>query len=205
MPTPVQLAELTIADPPERWRELGFSVSDAGQLDVGGVRLQLGGAGAGITSWALRGAQTDGTIDGLQTTAPSTAEPPAPSTHSNGALGVDHIVVVTNEFGRTSLLLEQLGAPIKYTREQSNGSMGFVRIGPAILELVHVRQLESPVAVFWGITFTVADIDALAAALGERLGTVKQAVQPGRRIGTVTDAAGLSTEVAFMSPQPPKG
>ena len=51
-----ELAELTIADPPERWRALGFDVDEEGHLDLGGVRIWLGSRNGarGITSWAMR-------------------------------------------------------------------------------------------------------------------------------------------------------
>ena len=50
-PREPELAELAIADPPERWQALGFDVED-GLLDIGGVRIRLGQAGHGITSWS---------------------------------------------------------------------------------------------------------------------------------------------------------
>jgi hypothetical protein len=197
-----ELAELTIADPPDHWRELGFDVHEDGHFDLGGVRITLGVDGGGITSWSLRNIPETDSIDGLVTTAPSLPTPAPAVTHPNGALGVDHVVVLTNEFGRTSLLLEQLGIPITYTREMSNGSRGFVRVGPAILELVHVRQLESPLACFWGVAMIVEDLDALARRLGANLGRIHTAMQPGRRIATVRASAGLSPAVAFITPKP---
>ena len=196
------LAGLTIADPPERWRDLGFAVDDDGGMDIGGVRVALGTDGGGIISWSLRNIPATDSIDGLATTAAGPPSGTPAAAHPNGASGVDHVVVLTNEFGRTSLVLEQLGMPITYTREQSNGSMGFVRIGPAILELVHVRQFESPLACFWGLAITVEDLDALGRQLGASLGRIKAAVQPGRRIATVSASAGLSTALAFMTPEP---
>ena len=41
-----------------------------------------------------------------------------------------------------------------------------------------------------------------AAALGDRLGEAKDAVQPGRRIATLRRSAGCTTAIAFMSPPP---
>ncbi|HMF82034.1 MAG TPA: hypothetical protein VKI01_02020 [Acidimicrobiia bacterium] len=55
---------------------------------------------------------------------------------------------------------------------------------------------------FYGIAFTVRDLAATAAALGKRLGAVKQAVQPGRRIATLRREAGAGVPLAFMSPEP---
>ena len=58
-------------------------------------------------------------------------------------------------------------------------------------------------ASFWGLALTVADIDAAAALLGEHLGPVTDAVQPGRRIATLRhEAVGIPVPVAFLSPAP---
>jgi hypothetical protein len=48
----------------------------------------------------------------------------------------------------------------------------------------------------------VADLDALAARLGEQLAPAKDAVQPGRRIATLRAGAGVSPAMAFMTPEP---
>ena len=45
----------------------------------------------------------------------------------------------------------------------------------------------------------VAEIEACAELLGERLGEVRGAVQPGRRIATVRRQAGLGLPVALIS------
>jgi len=50
------------------------------------------------------------------------------------------------------------------------------------------------------IAFTVEDLDATTALLGDRLGGVKDAVQPGRRIATLRREAGAGIPLAFMSP-----
>ncbi len=191
---------MTIADPPDRWRDLGFAVEPNGHMNLGGVRIELGGAGNGITSWSLRNIAATDSIDGLATNPPSLPEPATSAEHPNGATGLDHVVVLTGDFGRTAYTLEQIGMPLKYTREQSNGSMGFVRVGPAILELVHVPQLQSPDACFWGLAIVVRSLEQLAARLGEDLGKIKAAVQPGRRIATLAASGGSSAAVAFMTP-----
>ena len=55
---------------------------------------------------------------------------------------------------------------------------------------------------FWGLVVIVSDLDALALELGERLGTVRDAVQPGRRIAPLRPSAGLGPALAFMDPEP---
>ena len=51
----------------------------------------------------------------------------------------------------------------------------------------------------WGISFAVRDLDATAAALGDLLGSVRDAVQAGRRIATLRREAGLGPAIAFMT------
>jgi len=72
-------------------------------------------------------------------------------------------------------------------------------VGPCLLELG--GPAEGDVR-FWGLTLVVDDLDAAAERLGGRLGRVKEAVQPGRRIATVQREAGLSVPLAFMTPRP---
>ena len=197
---PPELAGLTLGDPPERWDALGFTVKD-GELWLGGVCLQLGGRDRGIVAWSLRG--VDGDLDGL----PTADAPPAraePTPHPNGALALDHVVVVTPDFERTAAALEAAGMPLRrqVEREDRVGRMGFRRLGPAILELVEAPPGPHPgPAMFWGLVVVVEDLDALASRLGDRLGKVRPAVQPGRRIARLRDSARLGEAVAFMDPE----
>jgi hypothetical protein len=54
----------------------------------------------------------------------------------------------------------------------------------------------------WGVTVSVADLDACGRELGPLLGAPRDAVQPGRRIATVRPEAGLPIALAFMTPRP---
>jgi hypothetical protein len=185
-----ELIALRVADPPERWEALGFTVQD-GVCGLGGVRVQLGAEGHGITAWAITGA--NGSVDGLS----EFVAPAAGATeHPNGAIGIDHVVVVTPDFARTAAALDAQGMPLSRLR----GRMGFRRLGPAILELV--ESGEASATGFWGLVVTVSDLDALAGRLGDHLGPVRPAVQPRRQIATLRKSAGLSPRVAFMDPQP---
>jgi hypothetical protein len=191
-----RLVSLRVADPPERWAALGFEVGGE-RVELGGIRVQLGGSGSGITSWAV--AEIDpGAIDGLATEPPARTGPAA--RHPNGALGIDHVVVVTPSFERTRDALAARGMALRRETGEPGTRMGFRRLGPAILELVEAR--EAPAARFWGLTVVVEDLEALAERLGEQLGTIRAAVQPGRRIATLRESAGLSTNLAFMDPAP---
>jgi hypothetical protein len=82
---------------------------------------------------------------------------------------------------------------------------GFFRLGEVILEVVDGMPLDPAAepapgapAAFWGLVFVVADLDAAAARLGDRLGTPRDAVQWGQRIATVRREAGLGLPVALI-------
>ncbi|MEQ1787164.1 MAG: glyoxalase, partial [Acidimicrobiales bacterium] len=59
---------------------------------------------------------------------------------------------------------------------------------------------------FFGLAITVADLDAVAVQLGDHLGSIKDAVQDGRRIATLRHRdLGMSVATALMSPEPRTG
>ncbi len=203
------LRSLTVADPPDRWRALGFEIP-GDELMLDGVRVSLGGEGEGITAWSIadlpNGAAWGGLIDGLRTTSASSV--PASSSasippHPNGATAVDHVVLASPDFDRTAGALGRAGMPLRRVRDTGSSRQGFRRIGPAVLELVEATQMAAGPARFWGLVVTVTDLDALRDRLdSELLSEPKAAVQPGRRIATVRRSAGSSTALAFMSPEP---
>ena len=87
--------ELVLADEPECWAALGFTVL-AGCCQLGTVRVRLAGreAGQGILSWSLR-AIASVELDGLPTTLSQSPLPGAAPAHSNGVLAIDHVVAMT--------------------------------------------------------------------------------------------------------------
>jgi hypothetical protein len=205
------LVELALADPPALWEALGFRVEADSTIALGGVRLALGAPGEGIVAWTLSGIPAGvSVIDGLATRvagpgpAPAHA-PPAPGAHPNGAVALDHVVVLTPDFERTVAALEHAALPLRRIRDAGGFRQGFRRLGPAILELVEAVGAPAGPARFWGLVAIVEDLDGLAVCLGGRVGAIKPAVQPGRRIATVRTSAGLGPALAFMSPEPPPG
>ena len=211
----ITIDELQIADAPGAWEAAGFTVVDH-TIQVGTVRIRLVGpdAGTGIVGWSLRGVPDGVTaVDGLPT-SPS-AQPPAemlaePGEHALGATQVDHVVLMSPDLARTTAAIESIGAEVRRVRDFDIAGTPmrqvFFRLGEVILELVGdpASAGDGP-ATFWGITFTVADIDAAAALLGDRTGRVKDAVQRGRRITTLRHRdLGLSVSTALMSPKPLK-
>lgn len=194
MPRPA-LAALEIADPPERWRTLGFTVDDEHRMHLGGVELRLGAPGQGITAWAV----TDG--NGLDL-VPITSPPDAirSDDHPNGAMGIDHVVITTPDFDATARALEAAGLPFRRVRQASPQlRQGFRRLGPAIMEVIEAPATAAPA--FWGLTVIVSDFERLRDYAGAQLGEARPAVQPGRQSATLSSAAALSTRVAFMTPE----
>jgi Glyoxalase/Bleomycin resistance protein/Dioxygenase superfamily len=134
--------------------------------------------------------------------APEVGEP-ATEPHPNGVTQIDHLVVFTPDLERTTDALGRIGVERRRVREveTDDGGLrqGFFRLGEVILEVVEHGKVEPGPARFWGITFAVADLDACAELLGDRLGSIRDAVQPGRRIATMRESAGLGLPVALIS------
>jgi hypothetical protein len=194
-----ELAALRVADPPAAWSALGFEVTGT-TIDLGGVRIELEPEGRGILGWGLRGLAPVDAVDGLPTQVEDGSELVPSPPHPNGAVGLDHVVVLTPRFERTAGALAEAGLELRRIREASGGiRQGFRRLGPAILEVVEAPDQPDAPSRFWGLVVIVSDLDALAERLGEHLGKVRPAVQPGRRIATLRESAGLGEAVAFMS------
>jgi catechol 2,3-dioxygenase-like lactoylglutathione lyase family enzyme len=206
------LRALDIADPPEVWSELGFAVAGSSAW-IGGVEHRLAGSedgGRGLTGWTLSGLEPPevGLLDGLPTAvladgvSMARAEP-----HPNGTVAIDHVVVATPDIARTVARFEEAGMALRGTRDSDTYGMplrqAFFKLGPVIVELIGPPEPAEATAGrpagFFGLAFTVADLDATAAWLGPRLHPAKDAVQPGRRIATLDRAAGSTVAIAFMS------
>jgi hypothetical protein len=126
-------------------------------------------------------------------------------------VAIDHLVAFTPELERTVGAFERSGVECRRIREvgspEARLRQAFFRFGEVICELVEVpaeRADPGGEARFWGLTVTVDDLDSAVVGLGERCGSIRDAVQPGRRIATVREAAGLGLPVALISPQPPR-
>ena len=202
MQTPV-LTEIRLAADPVAWRDAGFAMEDDRCL-VGDVALEFVAGEAGIVDWAVTGIRAAG-IDGLPTRlGGGGGASEGNADHANRTVGIDHVVVMTPRLERTIEAFEDAGAELRRVREGETGMgrfrQAFFRLGRPILEVVETERMgEDAPARFWGITFATADLDAAAELLGDRLGRVKDAVQPGRRIATVREEAGLGLPVALIS------
>ncbi len=206
----VTIDELLIADDPDRWSELGFTV-DGDCCVLGGVRLVLTGPGPGrgIVGWSLRGAGSS-ELDGLATTL--SPRPPllAASEHANGVGSIDHVVVSSPRLDRSVRALQQAGLDLRRVREEPTATgaprQAFFRLGEVILEVVQEpaeilerRPGEDGPARFWGLALRAEELERTVERLGEHVGPVKAAVQPGRSIATLRPSAGLTVPLALMS------
>jgi len=202
---------LVVGGPVEPWQRLGLTVID-GAVPLFGTGIRIDpSAEPGIVRWALSGLDhdaligTDG-IDGIDGLATEVV-PPAPPVlveHANGAIGLDHVVVTTNELERTCGAIETTtGSPLRRVREVGQIRQGFHRLGGGglIVEVVEQAGLPEAPAWFWGLVINVDDLDAAAEHIGpEGIGPVAPAVQPGRTIATVRAELGLGVPLALMTP-----
>ena len=199
----MKVAALRIGGEPAGWRELGFQVDEGGAVIVGGVRLEVRESAerGTIESWTLDGADAPDSVDGLPTAAG--ARDAAEALHPNGVTAIDHVVVFTPSLERTTAALAAIGIDRRRVREAVGGlRQGFFLLDDLLLEVVAGTGLDDDEpARFWGITMVVSDIDAAAALLGERLGSIKDAVQPGRRIATVRSEASGGLPLALITPR----
>jgi catechol 2,3-dioxygenase-like lactoylglutathione lyase family enzyme len=186
--------ELEIADEPGAWSAVGFEVADRA-CRVSRVTLRLAGKGPrrGIVDWTL-GDDATGEAAGPQ---------------PNGAVRVDHVVMLTPDLDRTVAELESQGFDLRRRREgpTPGGStrQAFFRAGEPILEVVQAPEGTSVArdpagpSRLWGLAFRVEDMDHTARELGGLLGSPRAAVQPGRVIATLRPEAGLGPAIAFMT------
>jgi hypothetical protein len=200
------LLELTCGDDPDGWVRLGFSVSDGDLVRVGAVAVRLTGEGGGLRGWTLAGDGGPPEIEGIPTAwrAPAAGAGEAVAdeavAHPNGALALDHVVLLTDHRDRSAAALVAAGGDERRRAgpPQVPVSMAFVRLGAAIVEVAEGASAPH----LWGLVAVVEDLDALAADLGDLLGPPRDAVQPGRRIATVRgEPAGVETALAFMTPR----
>lgn len=199
-----------MADAADAWRECGFAV-EGDVCVVGETRIRFAPEEGrrGLAGWSLRDVDSL-ELDGLPTTRSDAAPSGEPAAHPNGVSGLDHVVAISSGLERTVAALEAAGLDLRRIREEPTPAgaprQAFFRLGGVILEVVQEppeateRAGGDRPAFFWGLAFIAPDLERTAAFLGDRVGEIRPAVQPGRQIATLRREAGLSVPIALMTP-----
>lgn len=206
----MRLAAVRIGGDPAAWEALGFAV-DGGSIALANGAIDVSAGSALIVDPDGTGIESPADIEGV---AVETGHAVPGGVHRNGAIELDHVVLITDSLERTSAAVaDGLGLPQRRVREAGEGErrvrQAFHRFAPAadgtkgcIVEIVESARTQGPTALF-GLVVIVADLAAVCAELGpDLIGAPKPAVQPSRQIATVRSAAGLGIPVALMTPAP---
>ena len=200
-----RLVALEVGGDPAPWISLGLPFADGRGL-ISDVEILFVDGAPGIRGWVFSGDSDFSTaIDGIPTRV--VASPPSHATVStfgvSRAVGLDHVVVNTDDSPRTCASVEAvLGIPVRRVRNLPGGAtQTFHKADNIVLEVVAGPQVRVEGSSLWGMVASIEDLDALAASLGgDVVSPPKDAVQPGRRIATVRESAGLGVPFALMSP-----
>jgi hypothetical protein len=193
----VRLAALRAPGGSEPWEQLGFTISD-GSIALANGAIRLGG------DVALLVDAPDREVSGIDGVAVGSGSVVPAVGHDNGAIELDHIVLMTDSLERTSAATEAaLGLPCRRVRDTGSVRQAFHRFDDTaaargcIVEIVENARVGAPV--IWGLVVVVDDLDVAVVRARGLISPPKPAVQPGRRIATVGRAAGLPLAVAFMT------
>ena len=196
----MKLASVLLPGDVEPWSGVGFSPDDGGRLCFANGAVEFGRDRPGL-SIDDSGADVATDVEGIPIRR---GQVHLGSGHANGAVELDHIVIMTPSLDRTSAAVaDMLGLEQRRVRETSDVRQAFHRFADhdgargCIIEIVENGRVGR--TDIWGLVVIVDDLDVAVAAAPDLIGRPKAAVQAGRRIATVSRAAGLTTAVAFMS------
>jgi predicted enzyme related to lactoylglutathione lyase len=226
-----RLAECEVGGHPEPWAKLGLNCANE-YVFIDEVKFRFSPDDAGFLSWTFASpaftGETKDAIDGVTTylvSQPHLVNQRASdsdlhkvvSTLDDGEtlggqfvspsgvqiLGLDHLVLMTDDLDRTSAEVERvLGVQCSRVRDAGNSVMqAFHKLDNTIIEIVSGPHVKHHGTRLWGCVVTVDDIDAWCTAVGTEVASPpRTAVQPGRYITTVRESVGLGVAVAVMSP-----
>lgn len=209
-----RLVALEIGGETTPWTSIGLQVVD-GASRIADVELRFTHGSPGISGWVFSAGTFHGEpvrssvsteVNGIPTTIIPADGPSVSGPSPFGptvAVGLDHVVVNTADpEAFRSAIADVLGLELRRVRPIGNGrEQWFYKPENTVIEVVTSPDMPAGPARLWGAVASVEDVDVLASTLGDGLvSTPKQAVQPGRRIATVREAAGLGLPFALMTP-----
>jgi len=211
----VRLTELVVSGTPAAWRAIGLNVNRSVGI-VADVVITI----HHNENSALSCSFSEEEISDTQPVIDSIDGAPMRLHHSSGKemissfaktnssdgiafIGIDHLVITTDDLGRTSAALEHaLGVPCARTRDAGHSvTQAFHKLDNTIVELVAGPHVKHTGAKWWGFVLVVEDIDRWWKEVGESVATPpRDAIQHGRKISTIHSSVGLGVAVAVMSP-----
>lgn len=201
-----RLVALHAGGPRIAWQSL-FPVADSSSYLLADIRLVIDEHRApGLHGWIINvGRDEVVSLDGIHTTLVSDA-PVLASTAPIGkqkAVGLDHVVVTTDNIDRTSDAIESvLGLEVRRERQLGNGAVQrFHKMDNTIIEVVAGPHVTHSGSALWGMVVSVDDLFELFDEVGDNIASPpKKATQPGRYISTVKSSVGLGIPFALMTP-----
>jgi hypothetical protein len=207
-----RLTECEVGALPQAWEKIGVHISND-HCVIGDVILRFSAEKSGFISWTFDRSDSSTSdaavvhtlIDGIPTHLERDRKDPGESSLLGPAtiLGIDHVVVMTNNLERTCGEVERV-LSVACARERDAGNsvrQAFHKLDNTIIEVVTSPNVVHEHAHLWGLVISVDDIDAWCSSVGEHVaGAPRAAVQPGRRISTVRESVGLGIAVAVMTP-----
>lgn len=198
----------------ESLRALGFAVGDAEEsVRLGAIVLRLDGESGpphGLVSWAFAGDRDERLrLDPLALPPTWVVSPngageddvgtDAAAVHPNTVTSVDHVVLMVPSLDTAVAGLEGYAGLTCSRRAEMRGRlMGFVRAGEAVVEIVEVREQETPL--LWGLALRVDDLDTCTQVIRDAGGQVSDpgpAIQGGK-ISAAPPQACFGVSLAFM-------
>lgn len=201
-----RLVELHAGGPRIAWHTL-FSPTDSSSYLLSDVRLTVDESlASGLVGWTIQcGRDAEVSIDGIPTTLVTDAEhlPRISQIGKQQAVGLDHVVVTTNNIDRTCAAIErELHLEVRRERQLGNGAVQrFHKLDNTIIEVVAGPHVTHEGSQLWGMVVSVDDLFELCEELGDNFTSPpKKATQPGRYISTVRGSVGLGIPFALMTP-----
>ena len=194
-----QLTGIALTDDHQRWIDVGFEVQ-SGTVVIGDLTIALDQR-VEQPGWWFEPA-LNGSVHGIADVPAVDGTHHRSTSHPNGVVSVDHVVVTSPNLATTTAEFEENGFPLRRTHPIGSNEQRFFWAGDTIIELVGpAAATDSGPAQIWGVALVSNDLDESKRHLGKRLSDPRGAVQPGRRIAAIrTKEHGISITIALMSP-----